>query len=306
MCRRRTRASSASSMPVPESQPSFDPNAAGEESRFTGIHRSAGFRYAAVAICGVGLATAASTFLRLSGGWKTPEPTIQGTGQPVMAAAPAPSASRVSEPQPAAPPQAAPTTAAAAHAAEQLASREAPQQPPRRLVPADAPAATSAVPAAPAISSAIGPTPPAPTTSDEKPASPAGRAARAPEPDPRPSVPVLPPAALEPVRPAPVPTRPVASGTPDRLPEPPTAPAARQGRARPAEPAIQAPRRDSKPSTPRRSRYAAPSERAAPAQFRAAAAPAGTAPNVRSYSFAADGGRVVDASGTRVHVIRVK
>ncbi|NNM72230.1 hypothetical protein HJG44_07455 [Enterovirga sp. DB1703] len=66
-------------------------------------------------------------------------------------------------------------------------------------------------------------------------------------------------------------------------------------------------RRDERPkAAPRRSRYAEPRQPAAPAQLRPIAAPAGSAANVRAYSFAASGGRVTEAYGARVRIIRVR
>jgi hypothetical protein len=102
-----------------------------------------------------------------------------------------------------------------------------------------------------------------------------------------------------------MPTAPVDTGKAERAARP-ASPPEPQRSARPTEQGSRAPRRDTKPAPPRRTRYAAPSEPPAPSQFRATAAPAGTAANVRAYSFAANGGRVIDASGTRVQIIRVR
>ena len=95
-------------MPVPENPQSYDPTGSEESTRVERFHRSAGFRYAAVVVCGIGLATASSTFLRLSQGWRdAPRPAAESAGGPVttVATAPAPPLSTGLERHPTLPPE---------------------------------------------------------------------------------------------------------------------------------------------------------------------------------------------------------
>ena len=80
-------------MPPHDIPPSYDPTASHEVGSLEAARRSPVFRYAAAVICGIGLATAGSTLLRLSEGWRqAPRQVSDKTADqpPRIASAPAP------------------------------------------------------------------------------------------------------------------------------------------------------------------------------------------------------------------------
>ncbi len=329
---------------------SYDPTASDRIGAGERVQRSAAFRYAAVAICGIGLATTVSAFTRFAEGWLPmpremadtrpvaapeapaaqapgsrpepespveratagqPEPEMQG---PVAASAPQPVPAHAPSPvlaaRPEASSEAAPTAEASSSdrkaedtSAEPIAGQLAEAKP--DILPTDK-----------------GPSEPSSDTDQSAAADPPAAVARSagadlegPEPLGEGEAPPVPAIATAPPVPAPLtpsepiePAAPPAPTAPARLAQPENAPSKaapeppQNGSARPAEQRPSSPPENRRRTAPRRSRFASGS---APAQFRAVPAPAGSAANVRAYSFAAGTAGITDAYGARVRIIRV-
>jgi hypothetical protein len=290
-------------------------------SRLEAIHRSRGFQYAAAAICGVGLATAGTTFWRLSQGWRdpsrvvvqsSPSPSQQIAVAPSVPPAPAAPPSNVAPPVQL-PPPAAGTGAQISGTATDVADSKpaatdtAPEPRNVQVSPEPRPEADSAEsPAEPASKVAEKPTgAPAPSIEEAKPSE----VAQAPEASPEPVPPGSTLLKAEPVQPAapPNPTAPTRLGR--------TVPSETQRRsdphrtrdARPSDQGSRTPKRENnRPTAPQRNQYAQRVPQGGAGPFRPIAAPIGSAPNVRAYSFAANGGITTTRYGAPVQIIRIR
>ena len=274
-------------MSAPDTAKSFDPTASEPSSAFEALRRAPVVRYAAIALCGIGLATAGSTALRLGQGWRQP---VASAEKPA-ASKPASGAAQTADPLP-------PPVVVAP-----ISSPAAPPAPAPSVRTEQAPQVAPLAPSGSEIAEAR-PVPPAAAATPQATAQPPGSvpardAVRAPEaaPGQRASGTSDPGPARSTAAPPRSGSSPVARARADR----PSAERAGQGGG--AEPA----RERSRPEERRARRFAADPARApAPSQFREAAAPAGTAPSVRAYSLASDPGRTVDSTGMRIQVVRVR
>lgn len=268
------------------------------------VRRSKAFRIAAVAICGVGLAGAALTLVRvaqdaLDGHMDGQRQARVGSSAP--APADLPPVKHAEQPAPrrtemaASPPARAPdlsTSVPDATAAPPAPSSEPSRQAIVSPAPVETPVAPVPVdpPAKPAETAAASaePVPAAPPRGDTEP--PPAAAQRAPLRVPRKAI-----------RATPIPARALTVPVP-----PATAPALPPKATVPSQPSriADAPARrevDRKSKKNLRKGIA----NAAPSQFRLVPTPPGFGPNVRAYSFVSDSGRM-DGSGARVTVVRVR
>lgn len=285
--------------------------------RFEDLRRSKGFRIAAVAICGMGLAGAAVTLVRVA--QDALDGRIDGRRQVRAAAAPQPPAAM----SPPALPPAVPTEQPPAQRTEiaagplvaapdsntmpppepdpaPAASPPEPEPAPQRLVtPAPVESPVVPVPIDPPVKAAEAVTASpdlVPAVQAEVSGSPP---ADAQEPPPAAAPQRLPARAYRAIRATPIPARALT------VPAPPA--------AAPAPPKARVPSRPTRfADAPERRPSARPSPgplqreaRPAPSQFRLVPTPPGFGPTVRAYSFVADSGRV-DGSGARVTVVRVR
>jgi hypothetical protein len=133
-----------------ENSQSYDATATEPPGGLETIRRSPAFRYAAVAICGIGLAAAGSTFLRLSQGWpQPPAPAAEGRsdGLPNVAQAPASSAQNPANRAEGQPQLPAPAAGTRSEPAPNVAQAPAPSDSPSAIASAAPPAPGAGGPA---------------------------------------------------------------------------------------------------------------------------------------------------------------
>lgn len=274
---------------------SFDPNAARQQA-FERLRRSASFRFAAVLICGVGLAAAGTTILRLNRGARDEARPLAASR---VAARPAPEQVSVAPPPPLAskPPV---STSSGAVPSTDVAGATATNGPPA-AVPETATVESPSPPPQAGAAQMVAAPHPEPTPAGETSAVTAGAIAPVEQSaPPAPTAPIAPAAPPESARPTTS-----ASTVPNQpSPAPAAAPRTRQlVRQAPRTTASLGPARDER-LTRRIARSPTPERRETPSQFRLESAPSGSAGNVRAYRFVGTGGRP-DASGATILTVRV-